>query len=182
MFKYFALIVSIFINSFLFGESSDKFILRSAMEGEAEVLYELISELALFEGNSTALHSLTKENLQKFGFEGQPYFYTEFAEMNGEIIGYALYYYGFSANRGFPILYLEDLYVKQEYRGQGIGSSFLKKLARYAKQKECCRLEWHVYNWNDSAIEFYKKIGGIFRKDLIQVRIENDALERLAEN
>lgn len=176
MFKYFALI---FISSSLFGESSDMFTLRPAMEGEEEVLYKLICELAYFEGNNTVSHSLTKENILKFGFGDQPYFCTEFAEMNGEIVGYALYYYGFSANRGFPILYLEDLYVKQEYRGQGIGNSFLKKLAKYAKQQECCRLEWHVFKWNDAAIEFYEKLGGAFREDLIQVRIESDALEIL---
>ncbi len=68
------------------------------------------------------------------------------------IVGYALYYYGFSAKRGQPILYLEDLYVKPNYRGEGIG--------------------WHVFDWNEKAKAFYKSLGAYMREDLIQVRWE----------
>ncbi len=109
-----------------------------------------------------------------FGFGDNPYFFTEFAVYNNQIVGYALYYYGFSGYQGSPILYLEDLYVKTAYRRMGIGSQLFKQIAAYALQKECCRLEWHVFSWNISAIEFYQKLNGVFRKDLIQVRLDKE--------
>ena len=156
------------------------FYTRPAKAGEEDILYELICELAHFEGKDIAKLPLTKENLHQFGFSESPYFFTEFAECEGKVVGYALYYYSFSANQGYPILYLEDLYVRPEYRGNGIGSQLLKQLAKYAIQKKCCRLEWHVFRWNNSAISFYQKMGGVLRNDLIQVRLENESLQRLA--
>lgn len=157
------------------------FRIRPAKAGEEEILYTLIFELAQYEGNDLAKLPLTKENLRQFGFNDNPYFHTEFAECDGHVVGYALYYYTFSANQGAPILYLEDLYVKPEYRGYGIGSQFLKQLAQYARQKGCCRLEWHVFAWNESAIRFYENIGGVLRKDLVQVRLEKESMQKLAE-
>lgn len=158
------------------------FFTRPAKTGEENILYELIRELAQYEGKDITTLPLTKENLRRFGFSENPHFRTEFAECEDKVVGYALYYYAFSANQGLPILYLEDLYVKPEYRGIGIGSQFLKQLAKYATQNDCCRLEWHVFSWNDSAISFYQKLGGVLRNDLIQVRLEKDALQRLAND
>lgn len=166
-------------------ETSDKnvikFSIRPAKIGEEEILYHLIRELAQYEGKNIDTLPLTKEKIQSFGFSDKAYFQVEFAESNEQIVGYALYYYGFSANLGHPILYLEDLYVKPEYRGQGIGSQLLKQMAKYALQKDCCRLEWHVFSWNDSAIRFYQKIGGVLKEDLIQVRLEKEGLQKLTE-
>lgn len=159
---------------------NQSFFTRPAKIGEEDILYELIRELAQYEGKDISTLPLTRGNLRRFGFNENPYFYTEFAECDNQVVGYALYYYAFSANQGRPILYLEDLYVKPEYRGGGIGSQFLKQLAKYAIEKDCCRLEWHVFSWNASAISFYQKLGGILRNDLIQVRLENEALQRLA--
>ena len=78
-------------------------------------MYELIRELALYEGKDITTLPLTKENLRRFGFSENPHFRTEFAECEDKVVGYALYYYAFSANQGFPILYLEDLYVKPDF-------------------------------------------------------------------
>lgn len=162
-------------------KNNHSFVIRPAQIGEEGVLYELICELAQHEGKDISALPLTKENLHHFGFGDKCYFYTEFAECEDKVIGYALYFYAFSANQGRPILYLEDLYVKPEYRGEGIGSELLKQLARYAIQEGCCRLEWHVFAWNGSAIRFYQKIGGILKDDLIQVRLEKEALQKLAD-
>lgn len=153
---------------------------RPAKMGEEGLLYELIRELALYEGKDIEKLPLTKENLLRFGFNKNPYFFTEFAECEDQLVGYVLYYYTFSANQGRPILYIEDLYVKLEYRGLGIASLFLKQLAKYAIQNDCCRLEWHVFSWNSSAISFYQKLGGVLKNELIQVRLENEALHKLA--
>lgn len=159
--------------------SSIKYLTRPAKIGEEEILYDLIRELAQYEGKNIDSLPLTKEKILSFGFGDKAYFQVEFAEYNQQIVGYALYYYGFSASQGHPILYLEDLYIKPEHRGLGIGSQLLKQMAQYALQKDCCRIEWHVFSWNDQAIRFYKKIGGVLREDLIQVRLDRDGLQKL---
>lgn len=150
--------------------------LRAAKESDVDTLYQLISELAVYEGKDLKTLPLTRENVQKFGFGENPYFTVELAEVDEKVVGYALYYYTFSANQGFPLLYVEDLYVQEPYRGQGIGSALLKKLAHFAKEKNCCRLEWHVFDWNEPAIHFYESIGAKLRRDLLLVRLEKEAL------
>ena len=160
-------------------KSTQSFLLRPAKEDEVDILYELILELAQYERNDISKLHLTKENLRQYGFGDKRLFYTEFASSEDKVIGYALYYYAFSTILGRPILYLEDLYVKPEYRGQGIGTEFLKKLATYAIKEGCCRLQWHVLAWNESAINFYRKLGGFLKEDSIQVRLED--LQKLAD-
>lgn len=152
---------------------------RPAKRSEVETLYNLVRELAQHEGENTATLPLTKENLQRFGFGDNPIFHTEFVEYEESVVGYALYFYTFAANQGLPILYLEDLYVQPHYRDLGLGKLLLRKLARYAIQKNCCRLEWHVYSWNTQAAKFYQNLGGTFRKDLIQTRLEKADLHKL---
>lgn len=155
---------------------------RPAKKEDIHVLYDLICELAVFEGKDLASLPLTKENLYERGFGESPYFFVEVAELENKVVGYALYFYGFSAHQGSPFLYVDDLYVKEKYRGQGIGTRLLKQLACYAKQQHCCRLEWHVFDWNESGIAFYEKLDADLRKDLILVRLEKDPMDRLAVN
>jgi GNAT superfamily N-acetyltransferase len=152
---------------------------RPAKIGEVEILYKMVRELAHYEREDIATLTLTKENLRCFGFSENPIFHTEFAEYEGKVIGYALYFYAFAASQGLPILYLEDLYVQPEYRDKGMGKLLLKQLAKYAIQKNCCRLEWHVFSWNTSAVKFYQKLGGRFRNDLIQTRLAKEDLQKL---
>jgi len=159
----------------------DQLIIRPARKGEEEILYRLITELADFEENSASLRFLKKENLSRWGFQKDPIFHTEFVEVNGEVVGYALYYYGFTSNLGFPILYVEDLYVKPDFRGQGLGKGLLKRLARYAQERECIRMVWHVFDWNDPALAFYHSLGAGPREDLKQVRLEKEPMTALAE-
>ncbi len=154
--------------------------IRPAHEDEVDVIYDLICELALFEGKDLATLPLTKEHLYEFGFGDHPYFFVEVAEVESKIVGYALYCHAFSAHKGYPTLYIDDLYVKEAYRGQGIGTELLKQLARYAQASDCCRLEWHVFDWNEPATLFYKTMGAELRKDLILVRMEREALGHLA--
>jgi len=158
----------------------DQVIFRPAKVGEEEILYHLISELAIFEKNHVSLRSLSKKNLSRWGFGEKRFFETEFAEADGEVVGYALYYYGFTSNLGYPILYIEDLYVKPDFRNQGIGKGLLRQLARYAQDQECIRMVWHVFDWNESALKFYKSLGAQPREDLMQIRLEKDPLAMLA--
>ena len=154
---------------------------RPARLEDVDVLYELVCELAKFEGKDLTTLPVTKENLQKYGFCATPYFHVELAENESKVVGYALYSYGYSGHQGTPFLYVDDLYVRPMERKQGIGSLLLKQLARYAQEKGCCRMEWHAFDWNDNAISFYEKIGGTLRKDLLLIRMETKAYTNLAD-
>ena len=157
------------------------FTTRPARLEDVDTLYELICELAVYERNNPATLPVTKENLLRYGFGKTPYFQVEFAENERGIVGFALYSYSFSGYRGAPFLYVEDLYVRASERGRGIGSGLLKRLACYAKERDCCRMEWHAFDWNDQAISFYEHLGSTVRKDLLLFRLEKDAYCKLAD-
>lgn len=106
--------------------------LRALKPGEENALYAMICELAAFEGKDVSSLPLTPENLQRFGFGAKPFFHTQAALVDDKPVGYASYCYTFSAHQGYPVLYLEDLYVAPEYRRKGIGKAILSKLAQYA--------------------------------------------------
>jgi GNAT superfamily N-acetyltransferase len=161
--------------------SEQPFTMRPAQIEDLDTLYELICDLAAYEGKDLATLPVTKENLKRYGFGQQTYFHVELAENPNGIIGYALYSYGYSGHQGRPFLYVDDLYVRPSERGQGIGSSLLKQLARYAQEAGCCRMEWLAFDWNDSAIAFYENLGGTLRKDLLLIRMEKDAYLKMAE-
>jgi GNAT superfamily N-acetyltransferase len=94
-------------------------------------------------------------------------------------LGFALYYYNFSTFLARPGLYLEDLYVRPEHRGQGVGEALLKHLAQIAVQRGCGRMEWSVLNWNRRAIEFYERMGAQGVLDWTVYRMSGEALRRL---
>jgi len=158
-----------------------QFCTRPARVEDIDTLYELICDLAVFEGKDLAKLPLTKANLKKYDFGATPCFHVELAENQNGIVGYALYSYVYSGHQGTPFLYIDDLYVKPAERGHGIGSGLLKQLAYYAKEVGCCRMEWHVFDWNESAISFYESLGGNLRKDLLLIRMEKSAYLKMAE-
>jgi GNAT superfamily N-acetyltransferase len=174
-----------FIFLFLLGQAYtaelSQFHMRPAKVEDVDTLYELICDLAAFEGKNLEILPVNKENLKEHGFGPTPYFHVEFAENQNGIVGYALYSYVYSGHQGTPFLYIDDLYVKPAERGHGIGSGLLKQLARYAKEVGCCRMEWHAFDWNESAISFYENLGGNLRKDLLLIRMEKDAYLKMAE-
>lgn len=94
-------------------------------------------------------------------------------------VGFALYYHNYSTFLARPGLYLEDLYVRPEHRGQGIGEALLKHLAQLAVQRGCGRMEWAVLDWNRRAIEFYERMGAVGVKEWTVFRISGEALRRL---
>jgi GNAT superfamily N-acetyltransferase len=103
------------------------------------------------------------------------------AERNGEPVGFAIWFVSFSTFRGRPGLYLEDLYVRPEHRGLGIGKGFLAMLAGLAVERGYGRVEWSVLNWNAPAIGFYRSLGARSMDEWTVNRLDGDALERLAE-
>ena len=103
------------------------------------------------------------------------------AETGGEPVGYALWFTTFSTFRGQPGIYLEDVFVKPEFRGRGIGKALLATIATLAVERGCGRLEWAVLNWNSPSIAFYRSLGARPMDEWTVYRLDGDALERLAE-
>lgn len=99
-----------------------------------------------------------------------------FGEVKGEIVGFALFFHNFSTFLGRSGIYLEDLYVKPEYRGCGYGKAFLKKLASIAVERKCGRLEWWCLDWNKSSIDFYTSMGAKPMDEWTVYRVDGNAL------
>ena len=102
------------------------------------------------------------------------------AEMDGQAVGFALWFSTFSTFRGQPGLYVEDLYVRPDYRGRGIGTALLAAVAAQAIERGCGRVEWSVLKWNTAAVGFYRSLGALVLDELTTCRVENESLRNLA--
>lgn len=147
--------------------------IREASPKDVGALVTMVRELAAYENKKPEDVLLTSDKVLQHAFGKEKYFQVILAERDKKPVAYALYFFSYSAYKGAPVLYIEDLYVAEAYRHQGIGTALLSHLKNLSKEKECCRMEWHVFDWNKSAIQFYKSSGAILRPDLIQVRLEN---------
>lgn len=137
---------------------NNKFLIRTANENDVPAIFALIKELAEFEKLADQINT-TENELRKTLFGEDRFVEILLAEFNGEIVGQALFFKNFSTFLGKPGIYLEDLYVKPKMRGKGIGKMLLDKIISMAKERNYGRVEWSVLDWNESAIDFYKKIG-----------------------
>jgi GNAT superfamily N-acetyltransferase len=149
--------------------------IRPARPDDVESIASLIRELAAYEkleGHAKA----TAEDLARHLFGDRPSAEVLIAESEGNPVGFALFYPTFSTFRGQPGLYLEDLFVRPEHRGQGIGKALLANLARIALDRGCCRLEWVVLNWNTPSIEFYRSQGAVPMDEWTVYRVTDRAL------
>lgn len=135
----------------------NKFLIRTANENDVPAIFALIKELAEFEKLADQINT-TENELRKTLFGEDRFVEILLAEFNGEIVGQALFFKNFSTFLGKPGIYLEDLYVKPEMRGKGIGKMLLDKIISIAKERNYGRVEWSVLDWNESAIDFYKKL------------------------
>ena len=129
--------------------------IREGRKEDIPAVLELIKELALFEKAEDQVET-TVESMEKDGFGENPLFQFFVAEAEGNIIGLSLYYYRNSTWKG-KRLYLEDLIVSKKYRGQGIGKELFEATGRVALKENCSGMAWEVLEWNEGAIEFYKK-------------------------
>jgi GNAT superfamily N-acetyltransferase len=153
--------------------------LRTATPADTNLILELIRELADFEG---LLHEVTADaatlKLHLFGHPARAE--VLIAEVAGAPAGFALYFHNFSTFLGKPGLYLEDLYVRPDYRGHGYGLQIMQHLAQLALQQGCGRMEWWVLDWNKAAIAFYRSVGAEAMSDWTVQRVSGQALLRLA--
>jgi len=153
--------------------------LRVATVSDVGLLLRFFRELAEYERNPDAV-VIQQETLIKDGFGPQPRFRSLIAEWDGEAIGYGLFYAFYSSWKGSRI-FLEDLFVREAFRGRGIGRALLSEVARIARQEGCHGMRWEVLGWNEPAIRFYKSLGGQFFDEWRQVLLEGEALRRLAD-
>jgi GNAT superfamily N-acetyltransferase len=153
--------------------------IRAATEGNLPLILSLIKELAEYERLSGEVVA-TEESLRRWLFGEGPVAEVLIGIHEGEPAGFALYFHSFSTFLGKPGIYLEDLYVKPEFRGAGIGRDLLVHLARIAREGGCGRLEWSVLDWNEPAISFCKKIGASPVSGWTVCRVTGEALDYLA--
>ena len=154
------------------------FTLRPAELRDLAALVELIRELAEFE---QLLHMVqaTPEKLLPHLFGDKPVAEAWVAEVDSEVVAFALFFTNFSTFLSQPGLYLEDLYVQPSHRSLGLGRALLTRLAQLAVERGCGRFEWSVLDWNESAIRFYQKMGASVMPDWRICRVSGDALAAL---
>ncbi len=145
-------------------------IIRKSIREDVPVMFELIKELALYEKAPEQVTN-TVEQMYLDGFGENPIFGSIVAEVGGEVVGLALYYYRYSTWKG-KRLYLEDLIVSEKMRGKGLGEKLLEATIQQAKDDACTGVMWQVLDWNEPAINFYKKFGTRMDGEWINVHLD----------
>jgi GNAT superfamily N-acetyltransferase len=153
--------------------------IRPATEADLGTIDELIRALAEYERMADEV-VMDRELLRKSLFGERAYAEVLIAEEADEPVGFALFFHNFSTFVGRPGIYLEDLFVKPEHRGSGIGKALLQRLAEIAVERDCGRMEWAVLDWNEPAIGFYKKLGARPNDEWTVFRLAGDSLRDLA--
>ena len=155
--------------------------IRRATAADVGTILNLIRELATYERAPDQV-TATAEQLVDVLFGKKPAAEVLLAFEREEPVGFAVYFYNFSTWLGRPGLYLEDLFVRPEQRGKGFGRALLVELAKIARDRGCGRMEWAVLDWNEPAIEFYRKLGSKPMDEWTVFRLTRDGIERLAES
>ncbi len=155
--------------------------LRPATPGDVPAIAQLIRELAAYEREPQAAVA-SEADLLRDGFGAAPRYSCVMALWDGEVAGFAFYFHNYSTWQGRWGLYLEDLFVRPALRGKGIGKALLVELARTAVREGCGRFQWQVLDWNEPALQFYEKLGARRLGEWLTMRIEGEALERLARD
>ena len=152
---------------------------RFAERGDTPLILKFIKDLAEYEKMSDEVVA-TEEILENWIFDkGRAE--VIFAVAEGQEVGFALFFHNFSTFLGRAGIYLEDVFVKPEYRGRGFGRAIMKKLAQIAAERGCGRFEWWCLNWNTPSIGFYKSLGARPMEDWTVYRLEGKTLDNLAE-
>ena len=153
--------------------------IRKAIKEDAKHIHRLITELAIYEKleheMEASVEDLTTSIFDKKQAE------VIIAELDGGVVGYALYFYSYSTFLAKAGIYLEDLYVEKVHRGKGIGKILLSELAKITVEKGFGRLEWSVLDWNKPAIDFYESIGAKPMQGWTMNRLTGDSLKKLSE-
>jgi GNAT superfamily N-acetyltransferase len=152
--------------------------IRSATCDDVPVLKTMIEEFARFERLPA---NVSEENLARDGFGENPKFRVLIAEWKGRIAGYAFFFEFYSTFESRHGLYLEDIYVRPEFRGKSIGKEFFSRLTKLAQEENCYAMRWQVLDWNQPAIEFYEKFGATFLDTWKTVQLDAEQFVAVTE-
>lgn len=153
--------------------------IRPATSADLPLIAQFIRDLAEYEKLAHEVR-FDEAVLGDRLFGTRPYAEVLIGEIDGVPQGFALFFHNFSTFEGKPGVYLEDLFVRPEARGSGLGKALLKRLAQIAVERDCARLEWWVLDWNEPAIQFYQKLGAKPMDEWTTFRVDGDALLELA--
>ena len=156
------------------------FEIRPASEDDVPIILSFIKELAEYERLSHEVIA-TEDALRECLFGERRFAEVVIGYYGNEPVGFALFFYNFSTFLSKPGIYLEDLYVKPEFRRRGYGRALLLYLARLAKERGCGRFEWSALDWNEPAINFYKNLGAVPMDEWTVYRVTGETLSRLAD-
>jgi GNAT superfamily N-acetyltransferase len=154
--------------------------IRPATTQDARLILDFVRDLAEYERAPEAAVA-TESDLLRDGFGPNPKFQCVIAEWDGAPAGFAFYFYNYSTWQGRPGLYLEDLFVRPQYRGKSIGKALLVHLAQVAVRENCGRFQWQVLDWNTPAIQFYESLGAKKLTEWLTMRLEGEDIEKLAQ-
>ncbi|MBU6445746.1 MAG: GNAT family N-acetyltransferase [Alphaproteobacteria bacterium] len=152
--------------------------IRPAAPDDAALIHAFICELAEYEKLSHDVRA-SEADIARSLFCETPRVFCDIAEWNGEAAGFALWFYNFSTFRGRHGIYLEDLFVRPQFRGHGLGKALLVNLAARAVREGCARVEWAVLDWNAPSIAFYRSLGARPMDEWTVFRLTGEALEKL---
>ena len=153
------------------------FTLRETSENDLSLILGFIKEIAEYEKLSHAVDA-TEESLKKYVFEKRRA-EVLIVEKDENPIGYVVYFYNFSTFTGTSGLYLEDVFIRSEYRGMRLGKEIFKILGKLAREEGCKRMEWVCLNWNEPSKKFYKGLGAISMDEWITFRLTEDYIRKL---
>jgi GNAT superfamily N-acetyltransferase len=157
----------------------ENFAIRPATAADVPIILELIRALATYERAPNDV-TATEDGLSKVLFGEKPAAEVLLAFENETAVGFAVFFHNFSTWLGRPGLYLEDLFVRPEDRGKGYGRALLIHLAKIARDRGCGRMEWAVLDWNEPAIQFYRKLGAKSMDEWTVFRLKRDGIAKLA--
>lgn len=154
--------------------------IRPAERKEVGVILQLIHDLAHYEKAPNEVEATEKELLSTI-FSDDPKVFCDVVEVDGEIAGMAIWFLNYSTWQGKHGIYLEDLFIKPEYRGRGYGKALLQHLARICDEQGYGRFQWWVLDWNSPAIEFYRSLGAVAMDEWTVYRVSGQALKDLGQ-
>ena len=159
--------------------AATELVIRPATEEDVPLVLALIQELAEYERMADQVVA-TEAAVHRSLFGSPPHAEAVVGRLGETPVGFALFFHSFSTFLAKPGLYLEDLYIRPEYRGRGFGRRLLRHLARIATTRDCGRFEWSVLDWNEPAIRSYRRAGAVPMDEWTVYRLTGDALDRLA--
>ena len=157
----------------------DSLRIEEATKEDVPLILSFIRELAEYEKALDKV-TATEEGLRVALFGTRPYAEAVIVYENLEPVAFAIYFFSFTSFSARPCLYLEDILVRPSLRGSGVGRKLLAFLAQRAIERECVRMEWAVLNWNETAINFYNRLGAVPVNDWTVFRLSDENLEHLA--